>query len=448
MKEFEDILREAYASVTDTLGLEDKGWINLSQKAEIITPEERKLTVTKARHFALKDPLATCAIRLMTDYSFGSGMSWTADDATQDTLELFWDSPANRGVLSPIGQRKSSDKLLMDGEIFFALFLGQEVKIRRIDPLQITEIITDPDDIEDVRYYKREWVDRQIISHTDYYRSFRNEQDKATPDMAGKSIRKTQDALIYHIAINDLVGLRGNSYLLPAISWIELYRKFLASRVAIMLALAKFAWKLKTKGGPKQVADAKETYDEEVSSGSMHIENEGLNLQPIKTDSGARNAYEDGRMIKLQVSAATGWPEQYFGDISIGNLATAKTVELPVMKMCQSYQELWKEAYNVIDDKVLDHANISEDKRYIDRDFPDITPEDAADLAKSIQTLVMTFPEFAGSRDVMQRALMSIGITDTNEVIDKIMSEVKRMPEVKLAKVLKEFRRAYEMREL
>jgi len=187
----------------------------------------------------------------MTDYSFGSGVTWNMkDEPAKKLLETFWKAPGNKPLLSAKGQRKSSNKLLIDGELFLAVFLGNQgqATIRRIDPLEITEFITDPDDKENVRYYKREWTDAQAKSHTDYYCSFANIKDVACQDSGGNSKQKTTDALVYHLAINDL-GQRGNSYLMPVLEWIKLYRKFLASRVAIMLALARFAWKRKIKGG-------------------------------------------------------------------------------------------------------------------------------------------------------------------------------------------------------
>ncbi len=445
LDEFDAILKEAIQSVEDSLKLEDEGWINLSQTSDVISPSERKLTIAKARTYALKDPLACRAIRLMTDYTFGGGMSWNSEDeGASKALSLFWDARENQSVLSPIGQRKSSDRLLVDGETFFAVFLGTKGQgtIRRIDPLEVTEIITNPDDIDDVRFYKRDWMNRQGQAKTSYYRSFSNIQNIAAPDSLNKSIQSTDDALVYHVAINDLWGPRGNSYLLPAIQWIELYRKFLASRTAIMLALARFAWKVKVQGGQAAVTAAKGTYHEkEIAAGSMAVENMGADLQPIKTDTGAVNAYQDGRMLKLQVSAATGWPEQYFGDISIGNLATAKTVELPVMKMCQSYQTLWGSAYGTIDNLILEHASIPEDKRYIDRDFPDIAPEDSQALTLAIQQVAMAFPEITSSREVLQRALLAIGIQNTNDVIDAIKGDgSKESNVVALTKALRNFR--------
>ena len=447
IEEFEKILKEAYQSVEQSLALEDKGWVTLGGAGSNIIPDAERITaVQKARIYATKDPLARQAVRLWTDYTFGTGMNWSAkEDATTKAMSAFWDSPANAAILSPSGQRKSSDKLLIDGEIFFALFLkpGGEATIRRIDPLEITGIITDPDDLENVRFYKRSWSNTLGQQKEVYYRSFANQDNEPVKDSSGGEAKSSEEALVYHLAINT-IGQRGNSMLLPAIDWIKLYRQFLASRVAIMLALARFAWKVKVQGGQTAVDAAKAVYqDKTPAAGSVQVENMGADMQPIRTDSGARNAYDDGRMIKLQVSAATGWPEQYFGDISIGNLATAKTVELPVMKMCQSYQATWSGAFADIDNLILEKAGVSEDKRYVDRDFPDISLEDALSLAQAIQGLTMAFPQFADSDDVMQRALMAIGVNNTSEVLDAMVKEAKgRNPNVALIKALREFKEA------
>ena len=445
--EFDEILKEATAQVEDALSLEDQGWINLSQMtANVIPADQRKLTVQEARVYALKDPLASRSVHLMTDYSFGSGISWNAEDEkTKDILSAFWYSPSNSSLFSAKGQRKSSDKLLIDGEIFFAVFLGPSgATIRRINPLEITEFITDPDDVENVRFYKRQWADTKGGQHTDSYCSFANPKNEACQDSMGQSVQKTQDALIYHLAINDL-GQRGNSYLLPALEWIKLYRKFLASRVAVMLALARFAWKLKLQGGQTAVDAAKATFhEEEVKAGSTEIENQAANLTPIKTDSGAAQAYQDGRMLKLQVSAASGWPEQYYGDISIGNLATAKTVELPVQKMCESYQAIWQDTYRDIFDLILEHNDIPEDKRYVDLDFPKVSEETAASMAQALMQIGQTFPRLTDSRDVMQIALLALGIPNTNEVLEQLEKEAKKDPNVALARALREFKKFIE----
>jgi len=212
-----------------------------------------------------------------------------------------------------------------------------------------------------------------------------------------------------------------------------------------MLALARFAWKAKVQGGSTATTAVKSTFHEqETKAGSTIVENMGVDMQPIRTDSGASQAYQDGRMLKLQVSSATGFPEQYFGDISIGNLATAKTVELPVQRMIESYQSVWADTYDDVFQFILENNGISENDRYVDIDMPEVSQEAASSIAQAITLMVQSFPKLADSPDVLQQALLTMGIKNTSDVIDqldKISKESKGDVNVMLARALREFRK-------
>ena len=438
--ELDILIREATASVEADLALEDAGWKALSgTTGDVISGTERITNLKLSRLYAIKDPMGKQSIRLWTDYTFGTGMTWNTDeDATRKALQGFWDVVANRSILSARGQRKSSDKLLVDGEVYFAIFLGANgsATIRRIDPLEITEIITDPDDKENEKFYRRQWSDAQGKSHETIYRSVTNIKGETALDSSGKSVKHNDEALVYRLEYNDR-----NPLLLPALLWMKYHTRFLSSRIAIMLALAKFAWKTKVSGGQAVVDAIKaKTQDKVVAAGSQLLENLGSDTTPIRAETGAVGAYQDGRMIKLQIAAAVGIPEQYFGDISIGNLATAKTVELPMMKMFQSYQAIWADAYKDINEVVLAHAGIPEDKWYVDMDFPNIAPEDVALAAQAIVGILGVMPQLADSPDVQQIAMMTLGVNDPAEALEQLAKESKGNPQIALIKALREFR--------
>ena len=113
--EVNELIREATQTVEDELALEDAGWINLSgTTGDVITDAARITNLNLSRLYAVKDPLGKQSIRLWTDYTFGSGMVWDSEEEqTKKVLDAFWNNPANKNVLSPRGQRKSSDKLLI-----------------------------------------------------------------------------------------------------------------------------------------------------------------------------------------------------------------------------------------------------------------------------------------------------------------------------------------------
>jgi len=456
INELDVIVREATRSVEDQLKLEDTGWYNLSgSTGEVVTDSQRITNVKLARLYYTKDPMARQAIRLWTDYTFGTGMTWSVkgeNKVTQEALDKVWSSKANQTVFSARGQRKSCDKLLVDGEVFFAIFLGAngEARVRHIDPLEITEIISDADDKEDIKFLRRQWADVSGKMHDDIYRSTTNIKGEPGLSSTGVVEESTQEALVYYLNYNT-ISRRGNSVLLPALDWIKQYRRFLSSRIAVMLALARFAWSNKTKGGQAAVDAIKTKFDgQEINAGSTLVENLGSETKPIKTDTGAQQAYQDGRQIKLQIAAATGWPEQYFGDISIGNLATAKTVELPTMKMIQSFQRVWGDSYQDIFDVILEHNNVAPDNWYVDIDFPMIAPRDAELFGKTLTDVTTVFPDLKQSDDVKQISLMVLGVNDPAEV----MEQLAKMPkpeqantEAKLIKALKQYSEAITIRE-
>lgn len=95
------------------------------------------------------------------------------------------------------------------------------------------------------------------------------------------------------------------------------------------------------------------------------------------------------------------------------------------MKMFQSYQKVWDDVYQDIDEAILEHNQVPEDKWYVDRDFPAIAPADVAQAAQAIVQILTVLPEFAYSPHVQQVALMTLGIDDTAEVLDALNKESK-----------------------
>jgi len=136
--------------------------------------------------------------------------------------------------------------------------------------------------------------------------------------------------------------------------------------------------------------------------------------------------------LKLLVAAGFGIPEQYFGDIGSGNMATAKTVELPMLKMFTSYQAVWGSVYDIMDRLVLQERGIMGDV-HIDRDFPAIAPSDQTEIANAIKTILDAIPDFADSPDVLSAALMSIGVDDTANVLDELKKVKKEKDKEKAA---------------
>src|SRR5262249_50712420 len=148
------------------------------------------------------------------------------------------------------------------------------------------------------------------------------------------------DAPIYHIKTGGFSDMRfGVPEIYAAVDWAKAYKEFLEDWATITRALSRFAWKASTKGGQRGVAALKSRLSTTLGSGagmgettpppvtgSIAVMSEGNNLEPIKT-AGATTSMEDGRRLLLMVCSALGLPETFFGDVSVGTLATATSLD-------------------------------------------------------------------------------------------------------------------------
>jgi hypothetical protein len=437
-------IREAFTRADIELALDDRGWMVPGRQwtSADLDAQTRTTLVAKSRLYWQRDPLAEQAVRLWTDYSLGQGISYKADDdGVQNKLEAFCKHRRNKSLMSSEGQRKSCKKLLIDGEVFFAVFTeddGRKV-IRYIDPLQITDIITDPDDEEHVLGYRRLTANDKVL----YYADWRcDDDDLAMLEKQNDPVTKAklagkveEDVVVYHHAFNTLLK-RGKGLLFTACDWSKEHRRFMEARVAITQALSKFAWKQKVKGGQgiinKLVRDTQSSYAQSgVNSVEKHpqnapggtwVENQGMDLTPMPRVTGAGDSKEDGNQLKLMFCAATGVMLHYYGDPSTGNLATATAMELPMLKMWESFQQFWLDCYRDLFSIVLDE-DIDEEPAVIDIDLPPILAADLQKLGEFLSQISAIFPELKVP-EVLQMCLISLGVNNVAEVMKAI--EAKR----------------------
>ncbi len=429
----EAVLREAGIGMAELeLARDDAGWVRLgSSESSGLMDMTRTYSIKRARAYYDRDPLSKQAVRTWTNFTLGRGITFLAKDETANkTLREFWDALANKPILSNSGQRKSNDKLLVDGEVFFIFFeAAGRVKVRRVDPLEITEIITDPDDVETKRLYRRQWTNTQSKMRDKYYLDWSVEGKDASkewPDYAGVMKARTAEGVIYHVPFNSL-SLRGISLLFSGMDWAKAHRKFLEARASITQALARFAWKAKIKGSSAQVEAARNQWRSTLASGgeetnpppapgATFVENEGYNLTPIKTETGASAAQVDANMLLGIFGASVGILPHYFGAGEAFRLATAKAMELPMLVQFEAHQQFWADVYDNIFTYVMTKNNIPSNKQFVDIDFPPIVEDELAPRIEAITKAVIAFPELDGN-DLRKLVLTTLGVNNPDEVL-------------------------------
>lgn len=302
----------------------------------------------------------------------------TASDPIRDILKSFWDDPDNQlAFTTHKSMQQMLDDILTDGEKFYSCFEGTAepyVKVSEIPVEEITQIIYDPDNRLKPVFYKRQFQ-KQIYDGTAemykpdgnpitrYYYDYRiKEEDKA--DLL-KRIRVPKskidpDATIRHEMINEIwtkSGKRGISELYASREWFRVFREFMEGRAAINTAAQSISFSRKIKGSPSAVArfsnklgglsvgDSPDNAASEVRkltkplAGAVYDSNEAVDLEWMKTDTGAQNAKEDARLLLMSAGAGVGTMAHYFGEGGDANLATAQSMELPMVKSYEDWQQ-------------------------------------------------------------------------------------------------------------
>jgi hypothetical protein len=207
---------------------------------------------------------------------------------------------------------------------------------------------------------------------------------------------KLGDGKVFHVALNRTGEMVfGHPRFDRLIGWYNAYNRFMDARVDIMEAKAAFVMKRKIKGTPSQLrkqatqAISKRSalgmsFDpmtgEEIQAGpkpaSMIVENESETWEDFKLDTGAANAQQDAQMIRSQISAATRFPQSYYGDPSNSNLATATSLELPVLKAVEKRQEIVRRVVTFFIDRAIERAVD------VGRISSELTPEEREELRR------------------------------------------------------------------
>jgi len=363
-----------------------------------------------------RNPIAGQIVNITTSFVMGKGIGFTArDPRVQDILNRFWNDPDND--LS-IMQHWMSNELQIYGEIFCRFFVNPvdgAVKISMIDPVEIADIVTDPDNIRNPLAYLREY--RKSASPTEWIENFKRSGGSHWLPSYDEMVNEVIDGGdILHVKVNNVSNRkRGLSELYRVLPWLDAYQRWLEDRININRARGTFAFLRKVPTVPSRAAGPFETDSAGKyiipKSGSILVVHEDEDWQVLSPSINADDAKEDGRALKLMISAGSGIFEHYFGDPSTGNLATTRSMELPMVKKFEDRQRLFENVFGRMFRRVIDSAInagvLPEDaERAVEVSFPPIVPEDVKLLT---DTLVRQVETGLLSRDSARRMIPWIG---------------------------------------
>lgn len=482
-------LREDLSALREAANLAPAGYVRLGGDGAYSDIDEidRADAIEASYYYWQRDPLAGRAVQLIRDYTFGRGVSFKAKDPrVQKVLKAFLDDVDNKLIASAAGQWEISERIQLAGEWFPIFFVDRftgAVKVSLVEPEEISQIVTDPNNKRKELFYERRWVKRSFNwesrtlsggrSVCDYVPNF----NLAAPKNTGRfepGFKRIEHATVgdgrtfiamHHIKINSH-GPRGIPLLLRVLPWIKAYKGFMEDRATLTLALATFAFKMTVKGSKSAVSrlatqwgtyDAVSrlggtggTLDKERREGAQtFIANDNVALDQMSTNSNAANAYQDGRMIRQQVGAGVGITEQNLtGDPSVANLASATQMEGPMLKMFESWQQLFHDEFVYIMafvvNMAIQYGDLDPSQPYLDGDgvqhdfdpsveidFPPIVSKDLATFISAIAQLIsaqsLAGREYIPAERLAVYILQAFGETD----VDTVLAELKQAEALK-----------------
>lgn len=451
------LLRERITELE--LTLEDEGWRRMAIEGEREFSRGGLSTISKlSRLMFMKNPLINRAVNIQSFYVWARGVSIVgADDATQAVISDFLEDPKNQAELTGHqAQTMKEQDLQVTGNLFFVLFTDEStgrVRVRSIPMDEVIEIIADPDDSKSPWYYKRVWQNKttsyqtgvlNITQEEAYYPDLHNDDPARPQTINGKTVH--WDRPVHHMRIGCLSDMQfGVPEYYQGFDWAKAYSAALEDFATILRALSRFAWKMDTKGGKKAVVSAQNQLGTTLGDAGNFETNppatvaatwihSSADMAPMKT-AGATTNPADCKPLKMQVCAATGLPETFFGDADVGNHATSKTLDRPTELKFLDRQELWKATFTTILNHVVQSSQSSANGRLFTTSnlpeakftitFPPILEHDLAETMTAIveaATLHGWVEAGTIDPDTLSRLILELlGVKD----IEKALADVK-----------------------
>ena len=405
--------------------------------------EERLASVAECRHMYYYDPLFARIINLWTDFGFGETMTVVAEDPeAQEVWDEYWEAKRNAKVVGPQRRHILSNRLLVDGELFWVWFVDVKTglaTVRGIYTNQITSLITPPGDPWVTVYYERLWDPKGDGSRSESW--WYQDKDATTEDLGTIEVPREvhlamgerEGTVVYASQFDyPALGRRGWPLMAAGAAWARAYKDFAQDRLALAKAAAMFYRKIAIKGGSRAVDALTDNlnsafrtsgvYSETnppAVAGSTMIMGQGFDEETTPYQTGASDADKDGTMTLAMVGIAAGIFSHYLGKGEAYRLATATAMEAPMLRMWGRYQGNWKQEILDHFEFVLDMAERYGKKRFTSREASvtadAILEPDIARLETSLGGLYDR--GLVPRRTAVRLAMEGLGVENIDEVM-------------------------------
>lgn len=337
------------------LAVEDEGWKPLGFELQQEIPLETVKSYSKlSRALVAVNPLVKNGVAVRTAYIWGKDVEFQRLAGKDKILK---DLQNRKYLFSSEAQIENEKTLATDG-VF--LFLARKDKHTgmRIPLEQITDVLSSPDNPEEIWFYKRTWTQRimktdgtykdeakNVYYPTDFYLEYGPTTGR--PKVIDNTEVDYTQVMIEH-RVNSQTGWRfGLPDVMSVVFWAKAHKNFLEDQAALVKSYSKIAFKAtvaQPEGAKAAAAQIAKSQDEEA--GGIVALGAGANLQAVGRTAGSVD-FEVGKPLAGYVAAGLSVPLQdLLADGSESNRSGAEALDRSKTAIMKSRQDSWKEFFS------------------------------------------------------------------------------------------------------
>lgn len=347
------------------------GWAPLNaEESNHMSLKTVKKAATVGRAMYAMNPFVKRGVDARIAYIWGRSVAFDGVSAIYETLEM------NRKKLFTAQSYEELERVLAtDGNAFTALPVDSEknaddsAKAFRIPLDQITGVVANPQDAEEIWLYKREYTvsitksaSGQTVEKNEvrYYPALG--YHKMIEDHPTKRMRKTwnqikvdQDFVIQHTTVNKQIGWRwGVPDVMAVVFWAKAYKEYLENNATLVEAYSRIAWSFEAPSAAGAQAAAAQVMRpptrDPITGETRNIG--GTAISPLGSHPTAMPAtgstvdFSKGDALAAAIAAGLGVSKVVIlSDSGSSNRAAESSLDLPTLKAMESRQLLHSERF-------------------------------------------------------------------------------------------------------
>jgi hypothetical protein len=349
------------------------------------------------------NPLAGWLIDITTAFILAEGMPYeAAHPETKACLDGMWNDPINR---MPLYFPKHVNELHIFGELCLPAFTAQQtgrVRYGYIDPAQIKDVITDPENVKiPIGVLTKGWIGEiagySVDTEAKKYKTILPAEAEYVLSPTAKMLRSHFDSGECHFwSINNTTNSpRGRSSLLSVADWLDAYEQYLFDYAEKWPLMNAFVWDLLVKDADEEEIK-KQVRLFSKKSGSVYGHNDRVTLTPSAPDLKTVDAQTGARLFRNHILGRFGYPEHWFGGGGDVNRATAAEMDTPALKMLSQKQlavQYIKEdmgAYQINQARRAHFLRVPDEEAKFKVNVPQMGTKDVAKQGSYLQTVAQS----------------------------------------------------------